>query len=197
MPRIVDVLPNGPTHHPTVRVFLAGGVPEVMLHLRRAGLLETNALTVSGASLGTMLDWWEQSERRQALRTALKERDGIDPDDVIMDPDTARGRGLTSTVCFPTGNLAPEGSVIKATSIDPSVVDGDGIYRKSGKARVFTSEPAAIGAIKRGEIHANDILVLAGRGPAARTSATRATRATRRNTSRSSSASPTATRTPR
>src|SRR5437763_5607194 len=44
-PRIVDSLPNGPKGHPTVQVFLADGVPEVMLHLRRAGLLETDALT--------------------------------------------------------------------------------------------------------------------------------------------------------
>jgi dihydroxyacid dehydratase/phosphogluconate dehydratase len=47
VPRIVDALPNGPRHHPTIQVFLAGGVPETMLHLRRAGLLETKALTVS------------------------------------------------------------------------------------------------------------------------------------------------------
>src|SRR6185369_17315282 len=46
-PRLVSVLPNGPVHHPTIRVFLAGGVPEVMLHLRRLGLLRTEALTVS------------------------------------------------------------------------------------------------------------------------------------------------------
>ena len=52
MPRLVDALPNGPRMHPTVQVFLAGGVPEVMLHLRRAGLLETDALTVSGETLG-------------------------------------------------------------------------------------------------------------------------------------------------
>src|SRR5262249_43261374 len=41
VPRLVDALPNGPVGHPTVRVFLAGGVPEVMLHLRKLGLLET------------------------------------------------------------------------------------------------------------------------------------------------------------
>src|SRR5579872_6351154 len=45
IPRIVDCLPNGPKGHPTAQVFMAGGVPEVMLHLRRAGLLETSALT--------------------------------------------------------------------------------------------------------------------------------------------------------
>jgi putative YjhG/YagF family dehydratase len=165
VPRLVDALPNGPRHFATVQVFLAGGVPEVMLHLRRAGLLHTEALVASGQTLGEALDWWEQSERRAALRTTLKERDGIDPDDVIMSPDQAAGRGLTSTVCFPVGNLAPEGSVIKATSIDPSVVDADGVYRKRGPARVFLTEPDAIEAIKSGGVKAGDVLVLACRGP--------------------------------
>ncbi len=165
VPRLVDALPNGPKGHPTVQVFLAGAVPEVMLHLRRAGLLETGALTVSGEKLDAVLDWWEQSERRTALRKVLHERDGIDPDNVIMDPDGARRRGLTSTVTFPKGNLAPGGAVIKSTSIDPSVVDGDGIYRKTGPARVFHTEKAAIGAIKSGGIRAGDVIVLMCRGP--------------------------------
>src|SRR5947209_20144120 len=151
VPRLVDALPNGPKGHPTVQVFLAGGVPEVMLHLRRAGLLETDALTVSGQKLGAVLDWWEQSERRAAVRRVLLERDGVDANDVIMDPDGARRRGLTSTVTFPKGNLAPGGSVIKSTSIDPAVVDGDGVYRHTGPARVFRTEKAAVAAIKRGE----------------------------------------------
>jgi putative YjhG/YagF family dehydratase len=165
VPRLVDALPNGPKMHPTVQVFLAGGVPEVMLHLRRAGLLDTAALTVSGESLGAMLDWWEQSERRSELRRALRERDGVDPDDVIMDPAGAHRRGLTSTVTFPKGNLAPGGSVIKSTSIDPSVVGADGVYRMTGPARVFRSEHSAVAAIKSGAIHAGDVLVLMCRGP--------------------------------
>ena len=167
IPRLVDVLPNGPKSHPTVQVFLAGGVPEVMLHLRRAGLLETGALTVSGETLDALLDWWEQTERRAALRRILKQRDGIDPDDVIMDPDGARRRGLTSTVTFPNGNLAPGGSVIKSTAIDPTVVDADGVYRKTGPARVFLTEKAAIAAIKSrpDRIQAGDVMVLMCRGP--------------------------------
>jgi putative YjhG/YagF family dehydratase len=165
VPRLVDALPNGPRNHPTVQVFLAGGVPEVMLHLRRAGLLETGVLTASGETLGRMLDWWETSERRARLRTLLKDRDGVDPDDVIMDAGSAAGRGLTSTVCFPHGNLAPEGAVIKSTAIDPSVLDADGVYRKRGRARVFTSEPAAIAAIKDGSLQPGDVLVLICRGP--------------------------------
>ena len=164
-PRLVDALPNGPVGHPTVQVFLAGGVPEVMLHLRRAGLIETRALTAAGVTWDEALDWWAQSERRAVLRKRLREQDGIDPDNVIMSPDSARARGLTSTVCFPVGNLAPEGAVTKSTSIDPAVVDADGVYRKRGPARVFTSEPAAITAIKSGAIREGDVLVLCCRGP--------------------------------
>jgi xylonate dehydratase len=169
VPRIVDVLPNGPKYHPTIRVFLAGGVPEVMLHLRRLGLLHLEVLTVSGQTLGAVLDWWEQSERRALVRTRLQELDGVDPEDVIMSPESARSRGLTSTVTFPKGNLAPEGSVIKSTAIDPSVVGVDGVYRKVGPARIFTREREAIAAIKsRGpdRVKPGDILVLICRGPA-------------------------------
>ncbi len=166
VPRLVDTLPNGP--HPTVRAFLAGGVPEVMLHLRRLGLLDLDVLTASGEPLARVLDWWEASARRRALRERLRLADGLDPDDVIMDPDRARARGLTSTVTFPRGNLAPEGSVIKSTAIDPSVVDADGVYRKVGPARVFTRERDAIAAIKsRGPdgLRPGDVMVLICRGP--------------------------------
>ena len=165
VPRLVDALPNGPRHHATVQVFQAGGVPEVMLHLRRAGLLALEALTVSGATLGEQLDAWEASERRAHLRRRLRERDGVDPDDVILSPDEAAKRGLTSTFCAPVGNLAPEGSVIKSTAIDPSVLSPDGVYRFTGPARVFVSEPDAIAAIKNGRIAAGDVLVLMCRGP--------------------------------
>ncbi|OXL84104.1 dehydratase [Paenibacillus sp. SSG-1] len=165
VPRIVSVLPNGPVFHPTVRVFLAGGVPEVMLHLRRLGVLDESVLTVTGSSLGEVLDWWESSERRHRLRKQLKEKDGIDPDSVIMSPEQSRLLGITSTVTFPTGNIAPEGSVIKSTSIDPSVLNEEGIYHHKGRAKVFTTERDAIRAIKNGGIQAGDIMVLIGRGP--------------------------------
>ncbi len=165
VPRLVSVLPNGPVYHPTIRVFLAGGVPEVMLHLRKLGVLNESVLTASGETLGTVLDWWESSERRARVRKHLLEADGVDPDDVIMSPDQAKSRGLTSTVTFPKGNIAPEGSVIKSTAIDPTVVDPDGVYRHTGRAKVFTSEREAIAAIKTGRIEAGDIMVLIGRGP--------------------------------
>jgi putative YjhG/YagF family dehydratase len=165
VPRIVDALPNGPRHHPTIQVFQAGGVPEVMLHLRRVGLLNLNALTVSGLTLGEQLDQWESSARRAQLRRRLHERDGVDPDDVILAPEEAERRGMTSTFCVPIGNLAPDGCVIKSTAIDPTVLAPDGVYRFTGPARVFVTEPDAIAAIKNGRIHAGDVLVLICRGP--------------------------------
>jgi len=163
VPRIVDALPNGP--HPTVRVFLAGGVPEVMLHLRGLGLLDLSARAATGEPLGATLEWWEGSERRRRLRERLKEMDGVDPEDVILPPAAATARGLTSTVSFVGGNLAPQGAIVKSTAIDPSVIGADGVYRHTGPAHVFTSEHAAIAAIKAKRIAAGEVLVLAGLGP--------------------------------
>ena len=168
VPRLVDVLPNGPRNYVTVQAFMAGGVPEVMLHLRTMGLLDTSVRTVTGESLDTVLDWWEQSERRHTIRSLLHTRDGVDPDTVIHSPERARQAGLTSTVTFPRGNIAPEGSVIKSTAIDPQVVDADGVYRKIGPAKVFLRERDAVRAIKgQGDRHvvAGDIIVLICGGP--------------------------------
>jgi xylonate dehydratase len=166
VPRLVDALPNGP--HPTVRVFLAGGVPEVMLHLRDLGLLDLSVLTASGESLGDMLAWWEASPRRRRVREILRERDGVDPDDVIMPPATARAKGLTSTVSYIRGNLAPEGAIVKSTAIDPKLLGADGVYRHTGPARIFTSERAAIASIKNQgpeRLQPGTVMVLIGRGP--------------------------------
>ncbi|MBM3847643.1 MAG: YjhG/YagF family D-xylonate dehydratase, partial [Verrucomicrobia bacterium] len=164
-PRLVDVLPNGPTYHPTIRAYLAGGVPEVMLHLRRLGLVDGTAMTIMGVPWNEVLDAWEQSERRKRMQETLIREDDVSPQDVIMSPEQAKQRGLTSTIAFPCGNLAPQGSVIKSTAIDPSVVDADGVYRKEGPARVFVSERDAIQAIKKGQIQAGDVMVLMGCGP--------------------------------
>ncbi len=166
VPRLVDALPNGPGNFATVQVFLAGAVPEVMLHLQRAGLLDTSVMTVTGTTLAENLNWWEHSERRQMLKERLRALDGVDADDVIMSPDRARSRGLTPTVCFPVGNLAPEGCVVKSTSIDPSMVDPTGTFRHTGPARIFITETAAIAAIKSGAIVEGDVIVLVCGGPA-------------------------------
>jgi len=170
VPRLVDCLPNGV--HPTVRVFLAGGVPEVMLQLRGLGLLDLTALTTYGTPLGDSLAAWEGSERRARLRARLAapapDGDSVDPEHVIMSPEAARRAGLRPTITFVGGNLAPEGAVVKSTAIDPAAVDENGVYRLVGRARVFTTERAAIAAIKsQGEdcIKPGDVVILCCRGP--------------------------------
>src|SRR5262249_14486899 len=66
-------------------------------------------------------------------------------------------------------NLAPQGSVVKATAIDSSVVGADGVYRHRGPARVFTDERDAIRAVKgtsaRPPVREGDVIVLIGTGP--------------------------------
>jgi len=165
VPRLVDALPNGPRGFATIQVFLAGAVPETMLHLRRAGLLDTTARTVTGDNLGDNLDWWETSERRNAMKHRLRALDGVDAEDVILSPARARSRGLARTLCFPVGNLAPEGSVIKSTAIDPSLLDENGTYSHTGGARVFITEASAMHAIKHGAVGHGDVVVLICGGP--------------------------------
>ena len=162
-PRIVDCLPTGV--HPTVRVFMAGGVPEVMLHLAELGLLELDAKTVTGKTLGENIEAWRTSDRRRILRERLKSEDGIDPDDVILPPTKAKQMGFTSTVAYPTGNIAPEGSVVKATSIHPRLLDANGVYHKVAPCRTFTSESGAITAVKNGTIQPGEVIVIMCRGP--------------------------------
>ena len=167
-PRLVDALPNGPRGHPTVQVFMAGGVPEVMMHLRRMGLLHGDVITATGDTLDTTLDWWESSERRAQARARLASGSAVMPDNVIMSPDAARHAGLTSTVVFPLGNVAPHGSVIKGTAMDQSVVGPDNVYRHVGPARVFADERDAIRAVKGSSdrpIKPGDVIVLIGNGP--------------------------------
>jgi putative YjhG/YagF family dehydratase len=166
-PRLVSVLPNGPVHHPTVRVFLAGGVPEVMLHLRELQLIDTSVMTATGHDLDTVLNQWAASDRRRLLRARLEQEDNVDPDTVVLPPDKARAEGLTGTLAFLTGNLAPEGSVVKLTSIDRSLIK-DALYEHAGPARVFASETAAVAAVKQqgnNQVMPGDVIVLAGCGP--------------------------------
>ena len=147
-----------------------------MLHLRDMGLLNLGVMTVTGKTLDENLKWWETSERRRAIKARLtaslksyagpwKELHDVNPDSIIMDAVSANKAGLTSTVVFPSGNIAPQGSVIKATSIDPDLIDGNKVYSHTSQARVFVSEKDAIRAIKGqsdSPIQQGDIIILIG-----------------------------------
>ncbi|MDY5132791.1 YjhG/YagF family D-xylonate dehydratase [Actinotignum urinale] len=165
VPRIVSVTPNGPVHFPTGMVFKAGGVAEAMLRIRDLGLLHEDALTVTGRTLGENLDWWERSERRRLCQESLLRDNHVRAEDIIMTPEGARENGLTSTVTFPVGNIAPQGSIVKSTAIDPTVVGENGIFHHVGPVRMFTREKHAMAALKDGKITAGDIIVISGVGP--------------------------------
>ncbi len=165
VPRILSVLPNGPRNHVTVRAFLAGGVPEMMLHARALGLLKLDAMTVSGARLGDVLEEWEKSDRREYVRETLREQDGVDPDEVIMAPQKAKSMGLEATVIIHRGNLAPEGALVKSSVMDPELFDANGVFKTVRNARVFTGIQACMQAIRSGTIDQNDAIILIGLGP--------------------------------
>ena len=168
IPRLVDVLPNGPNNFMTVQVFLAGGVPEVMLHLRGLDALDLSCLTVSGKTVGENLEGWEKSERRKRFREILYTKDGVDPDEIVMSPQKAVSTGLARTLAFLSGNLAPDGAIVKATAIAADLFGDDDIYYHRGRARVFVDEQSAINAVKstgEGRVKPGEVIVLLGRGP--------------------------------
>ena len=168
VPRIVDVLPNGPNNFMTVQVFLAGGVQEVMLHLREMGVLDLSCLTVTGKNIDQNLDDWQKSERRTRFKEILYTKDGVDPEDVIMSPDKASEKGIARTLAFLSGNLAPQGAIVKSTSISPNLYSSSGNYYHEGRARVFYDESAAIAAVKSTgdqRVLPGEVIVLLGRGP--------------------------------
>ena len=168
VPRIVDVLPNGPNNFMTVQVFLAGGVQEVMLHLREMGVLDLSCLTVTGKNIDQNLDDWQKSERRTRFKEILYTKDGVDPEDVIMSPDKASEKGIARTLAFLSGNLAPQGAIVKSTSISPNLYSSSGNYYHEGRARVFYDESSAIAAVKSTgdqRVLPGEVIVLLGRGP--------------------------------
>ena len=168
VPRLVDVLPNGPNGFSTAQFFLAGGVPELMLKLRELNLLDLEVLTCTGLKLGENLEAWEKSERRIKFRELLMKQDNVDPQDAHSFESTSNRERDDQYCMFPLGNLAPEGSVIKSTAIDDSVVDEDGVYRLTGPARVFTTEREAVRAVKGlsdKKVSPGEVIVLCGRGP--------------------------------
>ena len=139
-----------------------------MLHLRRAGLLDTTAQTVTGETLDDVprlvggqpappRSCAEQSaragrhrprRRHHVARRRPRPRPHLHR---LLPRRQPRARRLASS---------------RAPPSIPSLIDADGVYRQRGPARVFTTEAAAIAAIKTGAIRAGDVLVLICRGPA-------------------------------
>src|SRR3989441_13130428 len=94
---------------------MAGGVPEVMLHLRRMGLLHGDVLTATGDTLDATPDWWAASDRRREARARLAAAAAGAPHHAILSPHAPRAARLATPVAFPARNPAPPGAGLKAT----------------------------------------------------------------------------------
>ena len=136
VPHIVDMRPGG--HYVMADLDRVGGVSRVMKALMDAGLLNPEPMTVTGQSVGESLS------------------DVAAPDGTIVRSVDAPING-TGTLVILTGNLAPEGAVVKTAGIDR--------MSHSGPAQVFEREEDAFAAIIDGRVVAGDVVVIRYEGP--------------------------------
>ncbi|TFL18078.1 dihydroxy-acid dehydratase [Jannaschia formosa] len=139
-PYFVDLKPGG--QYVAKDLYEAGGVPVVMKELRKAGLIHEDCMTATGKTIGETLD-----ETRG-------EADGR----VIHPVETPITR--TGGVVGLTGNLAPDGAIVKVAGIAAEN------QRFTGPARVFECEEDAFEAVKAREYREGEVLVIRNEGPA-------------------------------
>jgi len=137
-PLLCDLQPGG--RYVATDLYEAGGVPLVLKRLAEAGVLNSDALTVTGRTIGEVASEAQETEGQRVVRP-------------LSDP-------LKPTGGFAIlhGNVAPDGCVVKLA--------GHERRRHVGPARVFDGEEAAMSAVLAGEIRARDVVVIRGEGPA-------------------------------
>ena len=137
-PNLCRLAPSGPHH--VNQLYEAGGVFAVVKQLIKKGLIDGNAPTVCGKTVGE-------------LAAASPDADGV----VIRrieEPYSATGG-----IAVLRGNLAPDRAVVKRAAVLPNML------KHKGPARVFDSEDAANAAVKGGKINAGDVVVIRYEGP--------------------------------
>ncbi|MCD8036432.1 MAG: dihydroxy-acid dehydratase [Clostridiales bacterium] len=134
---------------PTQFFWYAGGIPRVMLELK--DMLDLNALTVTGRTVGENLEYLEKTgyfrrSEKYLGNFGMKSSDIIKPFDEPEDAD--------SGVTILKGNIAVKGAVIKHCAMDKSM------YHFEGRARVFDNEESAEEAIYSSDIKAGEVVVV-------------------------------------
>lgn len=137
-PNLCHLAPAGPTYMEDLNE--AGGIYAVMKEISKLNLLNLDCMTVTGKTVGEN----------------IKDAVNFDPEVIrtIENPYSKTG-GLAVL----SGNLAPDGSVVKRSAVVPEMME------HSGPARVFDCEEDAIEAIKGGKIVAGDVVVIRYEGP--------------------------------
>jgi len=139
VPVLCDLKPSG--RYVAVDFHRAGGVPQVLKMLLKAGLLHGDCMTITGRTMA--------EELANVPDTPRADQDVIRPFDKPM---YAQGH-----LAILKGNLAPEGCVAKITGLKNPVI--------TGPARVFDSEPEVMDAIMAKKIKAGDVVVIRYEGP--------------------------------
>jgi dihydroxy-acid dehydratase len=137
-PNICRLAPAG--NHYIEELNEAGGISAVLKELEDGGYLDTTVLTATGKTMHEVI-----------ANAKVKDTEVIRP---LSNPYSSYG-GLAIL----KGNLAPEGSVVKKSAVDPKM------YRHSGPARVFNSEEEAMEAISTNKINKGDVVVIRYEGP--------------------------------
>jgi dihydroxy-acid dehydratase len=140
-PVLCDLKPSG--KYLAVDLHRAGGIPQVMKTLMAAGLLNTDCITITGQTIGELLN---------SLNLPDVPRAGQDVIRPIDKPMYAQGH-----LAILKGNLSPEGAVAKITGLKNPVI--------TGPARVFDDEQSALAAILANKIVPGDVMVLRYLGP--------------------------------
>ena len=138
VPNLCHLAPAGSTHISDLNK--AGGIPAVQAELAKKGLLDLDAMTATGKTLG------------ENIKGAyVKDYDLIRPID--------HPYSETGCIAFLWGNIAEDGCVVKRSAVDPEMLC------HTGPARVFDSEEDAIATIYAGGIHPGDVVVIRYEGP--------------------------------
>jgi dihydroxy-acid dehydratase len=139
-PNLCRLSPAGPHH--IADLHEAGGIPAVMHELAGSGRLELDVMTVTGRTLGENLEALKpRISRPEVIRT-------------VAEPYSKEGG-----IAILKGNLALDGAVVKQSAVAPEMM------RRTGTARVFEGEEAAVEAILGGRIVAGDVVVIRNEGP--------------------------------
>ncbi len=140
IPHLTSIAPAGPHH--VVDFFYAGSIPAIMAELHKAGLIHPQTMTVYGTSLEEML---------------TDTQAGIKNPDVIRSVENPVH--ATGGLAVLTGNLAPDGAIVKQAAVS------DEMLKHSGPARIFSSEEDAFQNIVDGKIDKGEVLVVRYEGP--------------------------------
>jgi len=179
VPCICKVAPASSKYH-VQDVAWAGGIPTILGELRKAGKIHADCRTVSGESLGAMIDRNHLDPDNGELSELAKQRSLVAPGGVattegfsqhnyIDEADTDRANGCIRSVehayskdgglAVLYGNIAVDGCILKSAGVDESIVTFE------GPVKVYESQDSACEAILGDHVLAGDVVVIRYEGP--------------------------------